>query len=163
MSGAEEPRAAVTVLAPVDGTVVAMAGVPDPVFADEVVGPGTALDPDLEPGVVAVVAPVDGTVVKLHPHAFVVAVDGPGGRGVLVHLGLDTVQLGGAGFELRVAEGDRVTSGTTVLRWHPADVVAGGRSAVSPVVALQADASSIHHRTRPGDRVRAGEPLFEWR
>ena len=55
------------------------------------------------------VSPVAGTVVKLHPHAFVVVADD--GRGVLVHLGIDTVQLKGDGFELLIAEGDRVAAG----------------------------------------------------
>jgi len=59
-----------TVLAPVAGTVRAMAEVPDPVFAAEVVGPGLAIDPS-RTGVVTAIAPVAGKVVKLHPHAYV--------------------------------------------------------------------------------------------
>lgn len=148
-----------TVLAPVTGTVLAMADVPDPVFAGEIVGPGLALDPS-DDGTVDAVAPVSGKVAKLHPHAFVVAA---GDRAVLVHLGLDTVQLGGAGFELHVAEGDEVRAGDRVVTWRPGEVAAGGRSPVSPVVALQGDAGAVAPRAEPGVTVRAGDPLFEWR
>lgn len=82
------------------------------------VGPGTAIDPVREP--TEAVAPVDGIVVSMHPHAFVV-VDADG-HGVLTHLGIDTVQLNGEGFELLVSKGDTVTRGQAVIRWNPAEV-----------------------------------------
>jgi sugar PTS system EIIA component len=149
----------ITVLAPVAGTVLAMAGVPDPVFAGEIVGPGLAIDPSRD-GVVTAIAPVAGKILKLHPHAYVIVADGI--RGTLVHLGLDTVQLGGAGFTLHVAEGDTVEVGDIVVSWTPAEVEAGGRSPICPVVALGATTESITALVAPGAIVRAGEPLFVW-
>ena len=151
--------AVLTVLAPVAGTVRAMAEVPDAVFAGEIVGPGLAIDP-ARTGVVRVVAPVAGTIVKLHPHAFVIV--GAGSRGALVHLGLDTVQLKGQGFTLHLAEGDIVAAGDVVVSWDPAEVAAGGRSPMCPVVALQARADAITGLVAPGTVVAAGQPLFEW-
>ena len=147
------------VLAPVAGTVRAMADVPDPVFAGEIVGPGLAIDPSRD-GLVEAISPVAGTIIKLHPHAFVILA--PGSRGLLVHLGLDTVQLGGAGFTLHAAEGDTVAAGDTVVSWNPADVADGGRSPVCPVVALDAEPGTVTVLVAPGETVRAGEPLFEW-
>lgn len=146
-------------LAPVAGTVRAMADVPDPVFAGEIVGPGLAIDPSRD-GLVEAISPVAGTIIKLHPHAFVILA--PGSRGLLVHLGLDTVQLGGAGFTLHAAEGDTVAAGDTVVSWNPADVADGGRSPVCPVVALDAEPGTVTALVAPGETVRAGEPLFEW-
>lgn len=148
-----------TVLAPVAGTVRAMTEVPDPVFAGEIVGPGLAIDPSRD-GVVEVVAPVAGKIVKLHPHAFVILADG--GRGALVHLGLDTVQLGGVGFTLHVAEGATVAAGDVVVSWNPADIEAGGRSPICPVVALQAAPEAVTALVALGGTVRAGDSLFEW-
>jgi len=148
-----------TVLAPVAGTVRAMAEVPDPVFAGEIVGPGLALDPSRD-GVVTAIAPVAGKIVKLHPHAYVIVADGT--RGVLVHLGLDTVQLGGAGFTLHVAEGDSVAAGEIVVSWNPAEVEAGGRSPICPVVALEGAPGTVTGLVAPGGLVRAGDPLFKW-
>lgn len=149
---------ALTVLAPVAGTVIAMADVPDPVFAGEIVGPGLAIDPTRD-GAVTAIAPVSGTVMKLHAHAFVIAA---GERAALVHLGLDTVQLGGAGFTLHVAEGDTVQAGDTVVTWDPAQVEAGGRSPVCPVVALQGDPGAVAPLAEVGSTVAAGDPLLQW-
>lgn len=147
------------VLAPVAGTVVAMADVPDPVFAGAIVGPGIAIEPDGE-GEVHVVAPVDGTVAKLHPHAFVLVTEQ--GRGVLVHLGLDTVQLEGEGFTLHAQEKDTVSAGQRLVSWNPAEVRAGGRSPVSPVVALEGKQESLTLAVEPGAQVATGDELFAW-
>jgi PTS system N-acetylglucosamine-specific IIA component len=171
---------ALIVGSPVAGRVVAMRDVPDPVFAESIVGPGLAIDPDLELGG-RVVAPCAGVVVKLHPHAFVLLapsaeppeppgptvsaelpeLTGPAaGRGVLVHLGIDTVQLKGAGFTLLVTEGDTVVAGQDLVVWSPADVSDGGRSSLVPVVALDLGPRGLEELVRPGARVQAGDPLF---
>ena len=115
-------------LAPVAGTVIALADVPDPVFAQQIVGSGIAIDPERVES--TVVAPADGRLLKLHPHAFVLLTSA--GKGLLVHLGIDTVQLEGEGFELLAAEGDEVTAGTPIVRWDPAAIEAGGRSPIVP-------------------------------
>jgi PTS system N-acetylglucosamine-specific IIA component len=146
------------VLAPLPGRVLPLSEVPDPVFAGAMVGPGAAVDPPRGP--VQAVAPVDGRIAKLHPHAFVVVTSS--GRGVLVHLGIDTVQLEGEGFRLLAAEGDEVTAGTPLVEWDAAVVEAGGRSPVSPVIALDAPPEAIGE-TVTGGQVEAGAELFRWR
>ncbi|MCC2309886.1 PTS sugar transporter subunit IIA [Cellulomonas chengniuliangii] len=153
---------AVTILAPISGTVMALADVEDPVFAEELVGPGVAIRPDLA-GRAAVVSPVSGRVVKLHPHAFVVQGDeAHGAVAVLVHLGIDTVQLAGEGFALHVAEGDDVTAGQPLVTWDPAEVERGGRSSVCPVVVLEGKPESVARHVDPGSRVDQGERLLDW-
>jgi PTS system N-acetylglucosamine-specific IIA component len=147
-----------TVASPLAGRVIGLAGVPDPVFSGAMVGPGTAVDPVREPG--EVLAPVDGVVVSLHPHAFVV-VDSEG-HGVLTHLGIDTVQLNGQGFELLVAKGDQVRQGQGIVRWDPTAVEAAGKSPVCPVVALEATADLLGGLVEDGG-VRAGDTLFTWK
>jgi glucose-specific phosphotransferase system IIA component len=146
------------VLAPVPGRALAMSEVPDPVFAGAMVGPGAAVEPLRES--VDAVAPITGTIAKLHPHAFVITT--ADGAGVLVHLGIDTVQLKGEGFELLADEGDEVEAGTPLVRWHPGDIEAGGRSPVSPVVALDADAEALTDIRTSGE-VAIGDALFLWR
>ncbi|MBP2472921.1 PTS system N-acetylglucosamine-specific IIA component [Crossiella equi] len=146
-----------SVLSPVAGTVVPISEVPDPVFAQAMVGPGIAVDPDRTAG--EAVAPVDGTVVTLHPHAFVVATDA--GTAVLVHLGIDTVKLKGEGFTLHVVKGEKVRAGQPVITWNPADIEATGYSPVCPVVALDAAADTLSDLRAPGP-VAAGDPLFSW-
>jgi PTS system N-acetylglucosamine-specific IIA component len=145
-----------TVLAPVPGAAVELSAVPDPVFSAGMVGPGLAIDPVRAPG--DVVAPIDGTIMKLHPHAFVIV--GDDGRGVLVHLGIDTIQLRGLGFALLAAEGDRIGAGLPVVSWDPAAIEASGRSPICPVVALDARPGSVRASAR--GRIGAGDELFEW-
>ncbi|MGW2825324.1 PTS sugar transporter subunit IIA [Streptomyces sp. NPDC001443] len=146
-----------TVTSPVEGRAIGLAAVPDPVFSGAMVGPGTAVDPVREPSVA--VAPVGGVIVSLHPHAFVVVDEN--GHGVLTHLGIDTVQLNGEGFELLVSKGDTVVCGQAVIRWDPAAVEAAGKSAVCPIVALEATAEALSELREDGD-VKAGDSLFVW-
>ncbi|MGX9887870.1 PTS sugar transporter subunit IIA [Streptomyces sp. NPDC002276] len=146
-----------TVTSPLAGRAIGLTEVPDPVFSGAMVGPGTAIDPVREPS--EAVSPVDGVIVSLHPHAFVV-VDSEG-HGVLIHLGIDTVQLNGEGFELLVSKGDTVTRGQSVVRWNPAAVEAAGKSPVCPIVALEAAAESLSELREDGD-VKAGDRLFSW-
>ncbi|GMA23466.1 PTS glucose transporter subunit IIA [Luteimicrobium album] len=150
--------AVLPVAAPLGGTVVELAQVDDPVFSAALVGPGIAIDPGTAAESTAV-APVAGTIAKLHPHAFVVKTDD--GVGILVHLGIDTVQLQGAGFTLHAAEGDRVEAGQALVTWSPGDVVAGGRSAVCPVVALDQKPEAVAVVATVGESVAAGAGLLE--
>ncbi|MFI6320386.1 PTS glucose transporter subunit IIA [Nonomuraea sp. NPDC050556] len=145
-----------SVLAPVEGAAVGLSAVPDPVFSAGMVGPGTAIDPARSPG--KAVAPISGKIMKLHPHAYVIV--GDDGKGVLVHLGIDTVQLKGEGFQLLAAEGDRVSAGQPVVAWDPGKIEAGGRSPVCPVVALDASAASVTDLAEGA--VHFGDELFQW-
>lgn len=121
------------VLAPIGGSVIPLSDVPDPVFAGQMVGSGAAVEPPV--GVAFdVVSPVAGKVVKLLPHAFVVVE--PSGRGVLTHVGIDTVKLKGEGFKLLVAQGDTLEAGEPVMHVDPTAALAAGYSMVSPVVVL---------------------------
>ncbi|MDI3390537.1 PTS glucose transporter subunit IIA [Streptomyces sp. B-S-A8] len=146
-----------TVTSPLAGRAIGLSAVPDPVFSGAMVGPGTAIDPAREPA--EAVAPVAGIVVSLHPHAFVVVDDE--GHGVLTHLGIDTVQLNGEGFELLVNKGDTVQRGQAIVRWDPAGVEAAGKSPVCPIVALEATAESLSNVVEDGD-MKAGDELFSW-
>ena len=142
--------------APLAGLAIALGDVPDLVFAEAMVGPGAAVDPHRGPLIAH--APITGTLVKLKPHAFVVV--GADGRGVLVHLGIDTVNLDGAGFEVLAEEGTVIAAGTPVIRWNPAEVAAKGLSPVCPVIALDAAASSVEPVA--SGEIKPGGPLFRW-
>lgn len=146
------------VLAPCAGRVIAMADVPDPVFAEEMVGPGVAIEP--EPGPTTVVSPIAGTVLKVLPHAFVVLGDGVG---VLVHLGINTVRLEGEGFDVLATQGSDVAAGDPMIRWDPSGLPAsaGGQdvSAVVPVVVMDAPRGSVTSDAL-GTSVAAGDLLF---
>lgn len=127
------------ILAPCPGRLVAIGEAPDPVFATEMVGPGLAIDP--EPGEAVVVSPIAGTVVKVHPHAFVVL--GPDGVGILVHLGINTVRLEGAGFEVLTTEKATVAPGDPMVRWDPSTITGDGISTLVIVVAMDRPKGSV--------------------
>lgn len=163
--GAGAP-ASLVVRSPVTGLAVGLETVDDPVFAQGMVGPGTAVDPQRVSG--TAVSPAAGQLTTLHPHAFVIV--GPGGRGVLVHLGVDTVELHGEGFELLAEQGQEVAAGQPLVRWDPAAVEAGGRSPLCPVVALDASAGQLSGlvtsgavRAGAGETAEEGDALFSWR
>ncbi len=122
--------AEIRVLAPLDGTVVDLEKVPDEVFAQKMAGDGVAIDPS---GQVAV-APVAGELVKLFPggHAFGIATDD--GVELIVHIGLDTIELKGEGFENIATEGQRVQPGTPIVRFDRSTIERLGKVILSPVV-----------------------------
>ncbi len=143
------------VLAPCPGRVFPLAEVSDPVFAAEMVGPGVAIEPAA--GDTVVIAPVAGTILKIHPHAFAMAaVDGVG---VLVHLGINTVRLGGAGFDVLAEEGSTVAAGEPMVRWDPSLITGDDIATTVMVVALDRPAGSVAS-PRLGTDVVAGDVLF---
>lgn len=145
------------VLTPFAGAVLALSEVPDPVFARQLVGAGVAVSPDATHGPVTAVAPVAGTLVKLHPHAF--ALQGSSGTDVLVHVGIDTVQMNGTGFTLLATEGDVVAAGDPVVRFEPATVTAAGHSPICPVVVLGSAPDSVPQEA-VGTSVEVGQVLY---
>ena len=126
---------AVTIAAPITGTVIPLAEVPDPVFAKALVGPGVAIDPG------EVTAPVAGKLASLKPHAYVIS-HRPD-QGVLVHLGIDTVHLKGAGFTLRAEAGQQVDAGEEIVVWDLEAAREAEKSVIVPVVVLEADAENL--------------------
>lgn len=142
---------ATRVLAPVRGRAVTLSQVPDPTFAEGIVGSGAAVDPVHE--VLDAVAPISGKVFKLMPHAYIIL--GADNTGVLVHLGLDTVQLGGQGFTTHVAEGDHVEAGQRITTYDVPAIVAAGKNPIVPVVVMDTPASAVH----PADAVESGAAL----
>lgn len=146
----------VTILSPLVGTLVPLSAVPDPMFAQGMMGPGVAVEPPVE--VVDVIAPLAGTLLQVFPHAFVVVSDD--GLGILVHLGIDTVKLEGAGFTALAAKGDRVEAGTPVITYDVAAVRATGLATVVPVVVLERSPDDVRVDASEGEHLLPGAPLL---
>ena len=109
-----------TLYAPANGRLIAMKDVPDPVFSGEVLGKGCAVWPETD----IVYAPVTGTVSVTMGHAVGITTDD--GIEVLVHIGVDTVNMNGEGFTGYVAKGDKVTAGQPVIKVDREKVKAAG-------------------------------------
>ena len=149
----------VTLGSPCDGRVVGLADVPDPVFAQGILGPGLAVAP-AEGAVVEVRAPAAGRVVALKPHALVITPPGaPEKVGVLVHLGIDTVTLRGEGFAVHVPPQDEVRAGDRLITWDTAVAAARGLSTLCPVAVLAVEPDALERVVADGADVAAGDPL----
>lgn len=143
----------VTVLAPMAGWVSPLGEVPDPVFADRILGDGLAIDPTGT----AVVAPCDGVIAALAGHAFTLR--GAGGLEILTHVGLETVALKGRGFTALVREGQSVKAGDPVLTLDLDFLARHAKSLISPVI-VAAEGFRILRRSM-GREIAAGEMLME--
>ena len=136
-----------------------LAEVPDPVFSRGMAGYGAAVDPPR--GVIDAVAPVSGKVLRLMPHAYIVMT--PDNVGVLVHLGLDTVQLHGEGFATHVRQGDDVTAGQVIITYDVPSVEARGLDPIVPVVVMdEREPSNVipSEAVTSGADISSGASLF---
>ena len=98
--------------APFDGVAMPLGDVSDPVFSQGMMGDGVAIEPLSD----TVLAPCDGVVTALHAARHAVTLRADAGVDILIHVGLETVALNGDGFTSLVHEGERVTSGTPLMR-----------------------------------------------
>lgn len=121
--------------APLSGVVVPLDEVPDPVFAQRMVGDGVSIDPITS----SLTAPCDGRVVQMHSAAHAVTIASSQGVEILMHIGLDTVQLKGKGFNARVKNGDTVREGDVLIDFDADYVATHARSLLTQVIITSGD------------------------
>lgn len=152
----EADAGADVICAPVTGRIIAMSEVPDPVFSGEVLGRGCAV----WPGDDVVYAPVDGKITVVMGHAM--GIMSNSGVEVLVHCGVDTVNLQGKGFNAFAAQGDEVKAGQPILKMDRAVIAdAGYKDCVVVAVSNTADFSSVDMEGESGASVEAGLPVIK--
>lgn len=144
-------------VSPVTGEVVALEQVPDEAFASKAVGDGVAVKPTEK----TVVSPAAGTIVKIFNtnHAFCLETEK--GAEIVVHMGIDTVALGGQGFTRLVEEGAEVVAGQPILEMDLDFLNANARSMISPVVCSNIDDFSGLVLQAKGQVVAGQTPLYE--
>lgn len=120
----------IDVAAPLTGTVVELAQVPDEAFAQKFMGDGFAIVPTVG----KLVAPFDGTVVHLIDTHHALIVEHASGLQLLLHIGINTVKLQGEGFKAMVATGDAITSGQPLIEFDINAITAAGYPVITPVV-----------------------------
>ena len=116
--------------APIEGTAVALSDVPDPIFAAGKLGEGVAI----EPTGTTVVAPAAGKVAATYPSGHAVGLKLENGIELLIHVGLDTVNLDGKGFSVKVAKGDVVAAGDALIEFDPEVIKEAGYPLITPVI-----------------------------
>ena len=126
--------AAGSVLQPVKGNVIAREQIPDDTFASGVLGDGVGIEPTDE----LVVAPFDGTISSVAESQHAVGIEA-NGMEMLIHVGVDTVNMHGDGFTCLVKEGDEVKAGQPLIRFDRAKIKAAGYSDTVAVLLTNSD------------------------
>jgi PTS system D-glucosamine-specific IIC component len=117
-------------VSPLKGEIKAISEVPDHVFAEKMMGDGFAIIPSEG----TIVSPVDGKIVNLFPTKHAIGIMSNSGREILIHVGVDTVNLKGQGFEILVEENATVKKGQPLLKVDLAYVKEHATSTISPIV-----------------------------
>ncbi len=143
---------------PLEGWLAPLTEVPDPVFADRMLGEGVAIDPTSS----ELRAPCDGEVIAIAKTQHAITIRADNGAEVLVHVGIDTVALQGEGFDLLVERGQRVQAGQPLLCFDLDRVLRGAKSLITPVLVTNAHAYRFERLTL-NRTVSVGETLFEVR
>ncbi len=123
------------VYSPLKGRAVLMADVPDETFASDVLGMGAAVDPSEG----KVVAPADGEVSTLFDTHHAIGLTLDNGMEMLIHIGINTVELGGEGYTAHVSEGDKVKRGQTLITFDKALIESKGYKTITPVIITNPD------------------------
>lgn len=154
MFGFLKKKAAPTIAAPIDGKYIALTDVSDPLFAQKAMGEGFGIVPTGS----TVYSPVSGSVASVFKTKHAIGLTTPDGLEILIHIGVDTVDLHGAPFTMRVNQGDQVEVGTPLVDVDFDQITAAKLDPVvltlitnSPdkVAAIDFDAAASHH----GDTV----------
>ncbi|KZE63787.1 PTS glucose transporter subunit IIA [Fictibacillus phosphorivorans] len=134
--GKKEVKKEETVIAPLTGKIVNIEEVPDPTFAQKMMGDGIAIEPT--EGVV--VSPVDGEIVQFFHTKHAIGIQSEAGAEILIHVGLETVSMNGEGFEGHVNVGDKVKAGDKLLSFDLDLIKEKAASTVTPIVITNGDA-----------------------
>lgn len=140
-------------VSPLAGWSAPLAEAPDAAFAEGMLGDGVAIDPTDS----VLCAPCDGEVISIAASRHAIALRA-GGVEILLHVGIDTVGLGGEGFEVAVRKGDRVRAGDVLLRFDLAKIAGRAPSLVTPVIVTNGAKIRV---ARVNHRVAVGDPLME--
>lgn len=145
----------VTVLSPLDGTVVPLSETPDVAFADGSLGQGVAIKPSSG----AVYAPFDGVVAAAFPTGHAIGLRHADGAELLIHVGIDTVKLNGRHFDVKVTTGQAVSAGDLLLEFDGDAIERAGYDLTTPVIITNPDLYPEVGEPAAGP-VAHGETLF---
>jgi len=104
--------------------------VPDAVFSQKIVGEGVAIKP-LEG---KVISPIEGEVLQIMSTKHAIGLKSTSGVEILIHVGVDTVEMKGEGFEIHVSEGDKVKAGQLLITFDLEKVNQKAKSAITPII-----------------------------
>lgn len=119
-----------TILAPIEGYACPLREVNDPTFGQEILGKGIAIKPSKG----RVVSPIDGTVELVFDTKHAVSITGDSGEEILIHIGIDTVNLKGKYFTTHVKAGDKVKAGDLLVEFDMEQIKESGYDTITPII-----------------------------
>lgn len=140
----------------VSGELIELSRVSDEVFAKKMMGDGYAVEPDDT----TITAPFDGKIAFVFPTKHAVGLIGESGVEVLIHVGIDTVELKGEGFESLVSEGQEVKAGHPLLKVDFEGIMQKGYSKTTMVVVTNSALFDMNFMKVNGN-ISAGDPVLE--
>lgn len=145
------------VYSPLEGKLIPMTEVPDETFASKALGDGVAVIP--EKG--CVYAPFDGEVEMVYDTGHAIGLVREDGMEVLIHVGINTVELGGKYYTAKVSNGQKIKKGDLLLEFDMDEIAKAGYSLVTPVIVTNSDeyeglTRKEHGRVEPGDQIITG-------
>ena len=141
-------------LAPLSGVLMALDNVPDPVFSSRMIGDGLCIDPTSQ----VLCAPLAGVISNLQHTGHAISITGANGVQVLLHIGLDTVNLAGKGFTPLVEEGQQVAAGQALIEFDADFVALNARSLLTLMLVVSGE--SFVPLVPGADLVESGQPLL---
>ncbi|MCP1512656.1 phosphoenolpyruvate--protein phosphotransferase [Pseudomonas rhodesiae] len=143
-----------TLSAPLSGPVLTLGQVPDEVFASHAMGDGIAIDPLND----CLHAPCDGVIIHVARTGHALTIRADNGAELLMHVGIDTVELNGEGFALLVKDGARVTNGQALVQFDLDRLARRCKSLVSLIILTNGEQFELQPLARK--TVKVGEPLM---
>lgn len=144
-----------TVYAPADGKIIPLCEFPDPVFSQGIIGVGCGILPAGD----TVSAPFQGTVVQLSDTLHAVGVVSDDGIELLIHIGVDTVEMNGEGFQAKVKEGQKVSKGQPLITFSSQKITqAGHADAIAVIVANKDEDKDL--KLAVSENIKVGEVLM---
>ena len=147
-----------TVMAPIDGKVIPLEQLPDETFASAILGPGCGIEPTGD----TVYAPFDGTVTQVPESLHAVGMMSDDGIELLIHVGMDTVEMKGQGFTSLTKEGAKVKAGTPLLKVDLEAIRAAGHPTATAIIVTNSDDLPEVSVTADGD-APAGTPMLKFK
>lgn len=139
-----------------NGRTIPMDQVNDQTFAQELLGPGIAI----EPSDGTVVSPIDGSIAMVMDTGHAVCIQGENGLEMIVHVGLDTVELNGKYYETHKKVGDQVKAGDVLITFDLEKVVKAGYDVTTPIVITNLGDYKIA-KCLTGQQVKAGDEVIQ--
>lgn len=144
------------VYAPTDGAVISLDEFPDEVFSAGVLGPGCGILPSGN----LVTAPFNGVITQVIDTLHAVGLTSDSGVELLIHVGVDTVDMNGKGFQTDVKTGQKVLLGEPLIVFSRAEIEAAGHADAIAVIVTNGE-EYVPQLLRPGDDVKAGEAVMQ--